>query len=100
MPAAYKKQKDYDKAIYWYEYIFTLKNNDNYIGIKAIDSWNFIPAIELAVCYYNIGDIQRAIFYNEKAGAFKNNHESVVHNRIFFKQALALEREKKTFYMS
>ena len=81
--AIYSSNKDYKKAIYWYEYIFTLKM-PNDVSIVTVDSWNFVPAIELAVCYYNIGDVEKAIYYNELAGKLKETHDSVLHNREFF----------------
>lgn len=81
----YKGNEDYNKAIYWYELALTLKVSKEYTYIVTADSWNFIPAIELAVCYYNIKNIERAMFYNELAGEFKKDHDSVVYNRIFFK---------------
>jgi glycosyltransferase involved in cell wall biosynthesis len=82
----YKLNEDYRKAIYWYELILTLKSSNNDINMTLNDSWNFVPSIELAVCYYNINNIERAVFYNELAGKFKENHESVLHNRDFFKK--------------
>lgn len=81
--AIYSENEDYRKTIYWYEYTLTLNAPiDN--SIVDIDSWNFVPAIELAVCYYKIGDVEKAIYYNELAANFKANHESVLHNREFF----------------
>lgn len=91
--AIYKVNQDYRKAIYWYEHILTLEI-PNDASIIMVDSWNFVPAIELAVCYYNNGDIEKAVYYNEMAGKFKDKHESVLHNREFFKK----ERSKDFFY--
>ena len=89
----YKNKEDYRKAIYWYEYVLTLKM-PNDISITSSDSWNFVPAIELAVCYYNSGNVEKAIFYNELAGKFKEKHDSVVHNRNFFNRT----RSKDFYY--
>lgn len=80
----YKARGSYNKAIYWYELILTL-NSTNQISMTNIDCWNFIPAIELAVCCYNNNDIEKAVFYNELAGTYKKNHDSVIYNRNFFK---------------
>lgn len=83
--AIYKAKGDYNKAIYWYEFVLTLRPSKEYTYITTPDSWNFVPSIELAVCYYNINNIERAMFYNELAGSFKKDHDSVVYNRNFFK---------------
>jgi glycosyltransferase involved in cell wall biosynthesis len=93
--AIYKNRGDYKKAIFWYEFVLILKFSDDYTGITIVDSWNFVPAIELAICYYNIGELPKAIFYNEQAGRIKENHESVIHNREFFNKV----RTEKNFYL-
>lgn len=79
----YKEKGDYKRAIYWFEFILTLKVSSDYAGITNSESWTFIPAIELAVCYYNIGNIEKALYYNELAESFNKNHNSVVYNRNF-----------------
>ncbi|RKR11781.1 glycosyltransferase involved in cell wall biosynthesis [Flavobacterium sp. 90] len=80
----YMANKDYRKAIYWYEFVFTLKLSDTDINKTSIDCWSFVPAIQLAVCYANINNIEKAIAYNELAGKYKIDHDSVVHNRNYF----------------
>ncbi|TPG34048.1 glycosyltransferase family 2 protein [Flavobacterium pectinovorum] len=80
----YKANADYTKAIYWYEFILTLKISNTDTNMTSIDCWNFVPAIELAVCYSNIKNIERAIYFNELAGRYKVNHASVLHNREYF----------------
>jgi glycosyltransferase involved in cell wall biosynthesis len=80
----FKTKGDNNKAIYWYELILSLKRSKDYVAMTASACWDFIPAIELAVCYYNIGNIEQAIFYNELAGTIKEDHSSVLYNRNFF----------------
>ncbi|MEN2398537.1 glycosyltransferase family 2 protein [Flavobacterium sp. MC2016-06] len=92
----YKDKKDYLKAIYWYELILSLKPSDENISITKTDSWNFTPKIELCVCYYNIGNLEKAIYYNELAGEIKGSHESVLYNRKFLKK---FKHEKETFHV-
>lgn len=84
----YKIKADYTKAIYWYEFVFTLKISNTPISKTLIDCWNFVPAIELAVCYSNINNIEKAIYYNELAGKYKTNHSSVLHNREYFSKLI------------
>lgn len=78
------KQKNYNLAIYW----FNVALNDNYDistgGFYSKDYYDFIPLIELCVCYYNLGNIKLAIEYNEKAGCIKPNNESYINNLAFF----------------
>lgn len=81
----YKTNGDYNKAIYWYELILTLNISKDDTSMITPDCWNFVPAIELVVCYYNIKNVEKAIAYNELAATFKENHDSVIYNRNFFK---------------
>ncbi len=89
----YIENKELQKAIFWYEMIFTLKVPENYTIANTADCWNFIPAIELCVCYYGLGDQQKAIYYNDLAASFKPEHPSIKSNRDFF-----ANRQNKTAY--
>lgn len=80
----FQEQKNSRKAIFWYELIQTLKIPENYISTINLDSWSFIPNIELAVCYYKMGNIEKAIYYNGLAALSKPDHKSVLHNRKYF----------------
>jgi tetratricopeptide (TPR) repeat protein len=91
----YQINKDYKKAIYWYEFVLTLKISSTDISKTVIDCWNFVPAIELAVCYSNINMIEKAMYYNELAGKYKVNHASVVYNREYFNR---LAKNKDVLY--
>ncbi|MET3025755.1 glycosyltransferase family 2 protein [Flavobacterium sp. UW10123] len=82
--SVFQKKDDFVKAIYWYELALTLKFPENDICITTYECWNFIPHIELAVCYDKIGDINNSIFHNAEAGKFKPNDSSVLHNRNYY----------------
>jgi len=45
---------------------------------------NIYPALQLTVCYYKLGDINKAIYYNEYAGRYNKNNQTVINNRNFF----------------
>ncbi|KRD61587.1 glycosyl transferase [Flavobacterium sp. Root935] len=90
----FQNKGDFKKAIYWYKFILGLEFPENDIATTTPECWNFIPHIELAVCYDKISDIEQAIFHNEEAGKFKINHKSVLHNRQYFASVM---EEKKTF---
>lgn len=79
-------RREYHLAIYW----FTQALNGSYdISSGAFvspDYYYFIPYIQLCVCYYNMGDIDKAIFYNNLAGKEKPESDSYMKNVKFFEE--------------
>ena len=45
-------------------------------GFHNADYFGYIPYIQLCVCYDKIGNTQKAIFYNNKAGELKPNNKA------------------------
>ena len=77
-------KKNYTLAIYWLEQALNQKYDISSGGFFSKDYYDFVPYIELCVCYYNLGNIPLAIEYNEKAGSLKPNNESYLNNKAFF----------------
>lgn len=78
--------KDYIISSYWY----TKALEDNYDiengGFYIKDYYDFIPYINLCVCYYNLGDISKSKLYNELAGKIKPNNNIYLSNRILLEK--------------
>ena len=77
-------REKYNQAIFWYELALTRKINESSGGFILLDCYNFIPYIQLCLCYFRIGDIEKAKEYNEKAGSVKPNDPSVIYNNEYF----------------
>ncbi len=75
---------NYNLAIYWYETASKIKPNIKSGGFYLLDCYNYIPYIQLCVCYYKLGNIKNAIKYNEKAGKIKPNDKIYLLNKDFF----------------
>lgn len=75
--------QDYRKAIFWYELATRLEKPEGW-GFVLDDLWGFVPWIQLCVCYYNIGNIEKAEECNERASGYKPDDPSVLHNRQLF----------------
>ncbi len=87
----YKEKQMYEQAILWFEIApATHKPIDDMGGLTPL-CWDYIPYMELCACYYKKGDIEKAIYFNEKAAQINPQDEMVLHNRIF----LAVELEKQ-----
>lgn len=79
-------EKKYEIAIYWLKQALSQKYDISSGGFFSKDFYDFVPYIELCVCYYNLGNLSLAIEYNEKAGSLKPNNESYLNNKAFFEK--------------
>lgn len=80
----YKSRADYERAAFWFQLALSLIKPQNSWGFFYHDYWGYIPAIELSVCYYKLGNIRKAVEYNEEAGKWKPDDPAVLHNRKFY----------------
>ncbi len=71
-------------AVYWYETALTIPKNECSGGFILPDCYDYIPYLQLCVCYDRWGDRQKAIEYNEKAGACKPYSQAYLYNRQYF----------------
>ncbi len=76
--------KQYLKAIFWYKTASDCLLDLSRGGFYNIDCYNFIPYIELCVCYYKIGDLENSKKYNELAGKIKPTNSIYLSNKAFF----------------
>lgn len=77
--------QDYQKAIYWYQLALKNKPNIENGGFVRKECYDFIPYIQLCVCFDKIGDYQKAYYYNEQAGQINSTHPAYLHNRKYLK---------------
>ena len=79
----YMNQNDYEKALKWF-LLSTHLEIPSTLGFLLNDYWGFIPNVELCVCYYKLGNIEKACYYNEIASKYKPNSDAVLYNKKFF----------------
>ena len=80
----FEESGEYKKAIYWYEQALQAKPNVAGGGFVNLDCYQFLPALELCVCYYRLGDKKRSKFYHKLSKKFKPDNASVLYNENFF----------------
>ncbi|HHV12402.1 MAG TPA: glycosyltransferase family 2 protein [Clostridiales bacterium] len=81
----YQKQEDYRRAAFWFEFILTLEKPADSWGFIQPDCWDYIPFIELAVCYDHIGNYKKAGEYNDQALLIKPYSAAALSNQVYFK---------------
>lgn len=75
----------YDLAIYWFKQAVKIKPNLKSGAFIQIDYYNYIPYLNLCVCYSNLGNYKLAKKYNELAGKYKPDSIAYKNNKEYFK---------------
>lgn len=81
-------RKFYQQAIFWYELALTRTRNDISGAFISADCYDFIPNIQLCVCYDKIGNILKAIEHNEKAGFYKPSSPAYLYNQEYYNRLM------------
>lgn len=71
-------------AVYWYETALRTPKNEYAGGFIVPDCYDYIPLLQLCVCYDRLGQHQKAEEYNEKAGVCKPYSPSYLYNKRYF----------------
>lgn len=75
---------NYRNAIYWYKTALHIQKNEYSGGFVLPDCYDYIPFLQLCVCYDKMGNQQKAKEYNEKAGACKPYSKAYLYNKNYF----------------
>ncbi len=77
----YLTNKMYHEAIYWYKLAVQKYNLKNGAFVET-DYYNFIPLLQIGLCYYYLKDYKRALKFNQKALKFKPNNPIAKNNNL------------------
>ncbi len=75
---------NFQNAIYWYETALNVPKKEISDGFILPDCYDYIPFLQLCVCYDKLGDRQKAKEYNERAGACKPYSQAYLYNKRYF----------------
>ena len=76
----------YQRAIYWYQTAANTARRDTEGGFIQPDCHDYIPYMQMCVCYDKLGDYDTANYYNEKAGDCKPNDKAYLLNKQYFQK--------------
>ncbi|MCR8845361.1 glycosyltransferase [Paenibacillus sp. SC116] len=83
--------KRHHQAIYWFEQATQLVIPSDQLTMTQSSTWTWIPNLKLCVCYDQMGQPEKACYYNEIALSYYPDHPSMLYNQNYFKRIL---REK------
>ncbi len=78
------QRQQYKTAIFWFETASNQKPDISSGGFFTTDCYNYIPYLQLCVCYDKLGDYKTAAMYNQKAKQCKPNDAAVLQNEKYF----------------
>lgn len=87
------EQKQYQKAIYWFETAVHQKPDMTSCGFFVLDHYDFIPYLQLCVCYSRMGDDKTAVKYHNLAKKCRPKNEIVLQNEQYFKSKHLIESQ-------
>lgn len=75
---------DYRRAAWWYERALACERDDTSGAFVSPDCYGYLPAIQLCVCWYRLGDREKSEAYNELASTYKPQDAACLSNKRFF----------------
>lgn len=75
---------EYHAAVYWYETALNRPRNEYSAGFVLPDCYDYVPLLQLCVCFDKLGDRKKAEEYNERAGACKPYSQAYLYNKKYF----------------
>ena len=77
-------KKEYRNAAFWFELATAVKTPEGSWGFIHPDYSDYIPFMELAVCYDRLGQRNIAEAFNNRAGEIKPNSPEFLYNKKYF----------------
>ena len=74
----------YEQAAFWYELALCCPRRDQSGGFVLPDCYGYIPHMQLCVCYYAMGNLQKARQHHEAAGRLHPDDPAYMANCRFF----------------
>ena len=75
---------NYRNAVYWYETALHTQRDEYSGGFVLPDCYDYIPLLQLCVCFDKMGDRKKAKEYNERAGLCKPYSKAYLYNKDYF----------------
>lgn len=81
---SFEEELKYIQAIKWYELTLCTDIPNECCQCINICNYRFKPHLNLCICYYEIGDLQKSYYHHLKAKELNPTNESVLKNDAFF----------------
>ena len=82
--AGFMEARDYRAAAYWYERAMSCRPDSHSGAFVQPECYDYVPLLQLCVCYDRMGDSQRAQAFNERVGERWPEDPSYLYNKTYF----------------
>ena len=82
------ERKRWEQAEFWYRNALQVPEKTEAGGFTEKDCYGYIPCIQLSVCHYWLGDMEKARDYHRRAGRYKPYGKEFLKNQQYFEQPL------------
>lgn len=82
----FMEQKTFEIAVYWYEQALTVPDKSQEGGFEQKEYHDYIPLIQLCVCYDRLGDHYKAWQYHLRTTSLKPKADAVLKNQKYFER--------------
>lgn len=86
------EQGRYREAIFWYELALTREKHPESGAFVMDDCYDYIPALQLCVCYDRMGQREKAVYYNELAGQKRPESPAYLYNKSYFARGTEIDK--------
>jgi len=84
------------RAAQWYEFCITVKRPKELLAPYQPGYYTWMPMLQLCLCHNNLGDLQKALEWNNKALKYRPNDQRILNNRDILLRGIE-ERKKKVY---
>ncbi|MBQ8748937.1 MAG: glycosyltransferase [Clostridia bacterium] len=91
----YLNEKDYKKAIYYYKLAIQKPNIDTFAFV-SLDCYNYIPNLQIGLCYYYLLDYEQASKYNKQALKANKKSEIAKNNQKIYNRLISERQAQKS----
>jgi glycosyltransferase involved in cell wall biosynthesis/predicted SAM-dependent methyltransferase len=77
----WESKQQWERAIQWFECCLNVRRPTDLLACYQPDFYGYKPYLELCVCYNNIGNLQKALEYNEKALIYRPQDARMLNNK-------------------
>ena len=84
----FREKQAYSQAVYWYRAALACKENPESGGFIRVDCYGYYPCVCLCLCYYAMGDTQKAYQFHRRSGRWHKDTAEYKYNENFFQSLL------------
>jgi glycosyltransferase involved in cell wall biosynthesis len=88
MAQYWESRSNWFRAIQWYEFCTIVKRPKELLTLWQPDYYTWLPCLALCVCYNNVGNIERAYEWNDRALAYRPNDPRMINNQRLLLNAI------------